>query len=198
MACRSEILVIAFDFSSVYYFQVDLGLLKVGLSASGNSRRRRLQFWGREAEVSFEGLFDDFALCELLLFGEFAQQQLLLGDLKPVQPGVLRPSATAIFKMIINKIRELQDKQPFESFALELSNGRVIQIYDPCQVATSQGERHGEAAIGILYRNGCFEVLDASHVASVSVGVHVKVQEELQQKMDWAKKVLGAGEEQSS
>lgn len=52
--------------------------------------------------------------------------------------------------------------------------------------------------IGILYGSGCFEVLDASHVVSVSVGVHPNVQKELQQRMDRAKEIVGCGEEQSS
>jgi hypothetical protein len=58
---------------------------------------------------------------------------------------------------MIEQIRHLQNKEPFESFALELSNGRVIQIYDRHQVATASGP--GEYVIGILYGSGSFEVI---------------------------------------
>ena len=77
--------------------------------------------------------------------------------------------------MIIEQIRHLQAKRPFEPFALELDNSRIIQIYDPYQLATREGQRVGrgaEAVIGILHHDGSFELLDASHVVSVSAGVH--------------------------
>jgi hypothetical protein len=96
---------------------------------------------------------------------------------------------------MIDQIRHLQNQQPFESFALELANGRVIQICDRHQVATASGPHHGEYVIGILYGSGSFEVINASQIVSVSVGVHPKVEEELQQRMERAKKIIGQAEE---
>jgi hypothetical protein len=98
---------------------------------------------------------------------------------------------------MIEQIRHLQNKEPFESFALELSNGRVIQIYDRHQVATASGAHHGEYVIGILYGSGSFEVINASQIISVSVGVHPKVKEELEQRMERARKIVGQGEQSS-
>ncbi len=95
---------------------------------------------------------------------------------------------------MIEQIRNLQGKSPFESFALELTNGRVIQISYRHQVATAQGDYRGEAVIGILYGNGRFEVISAGQVVSVSVGLHPKIKEELAQRMDRAKKRLGGAE----
>ena len=93
---------------------------------------------------------------------------------------------------MIDQIRHLQNKQPFESFALELSNGRVIQIHDRYQVATSQDTHHGEYVVGILYGSGSFEVINAGQLLSVSVGVHPKVKEELSKRMEEAQKRFGA------
>jgi hypothetical protein len=95
---------------------------------------------------------------------------------------------------MIEQIRHLQNKELFESFALELSNGRVIQIYDRHQVATASGPHHGEYVIGILYGSGSFEVINASQLVSVSVGVHPKVKEELERRMERAKKIVGSGD----
>jgi hypothetical protein len=38
---------------------------------------------------------------------------------------------------MIEQIRHLQAQPPFEPFAIELSKGRVIQIYDPWCVASA-------------------------------------------------------------
>jgi hypothetical protein len=103
--------------------------------------------------------------------------------------------------MIIEQIRHLQAKRPFEPFALELDNSRIIQLYDPYQLASREGQRVGreaEAVIGILHHEGSFEFLDASHVVSVSAGVHPQIQAELDQRMERAKKILGAGQEQNA
>jgi hypothetical protein len=99
---------------------------------------------------------------------------------------------------MIGQIRHLQNKEPFESFALELSSGRIIQIYDAHQVATACGSHHSESVIGILHGGGRFEVISSSQVVSVSVGVHPKVKEELDQRMERAKKIVGQAEEKTS
>jgi hypothetical protein len=93
---------------------------------------------------------------------------------------------------MIDQIRHLQSKVPFETFALELTNGRVIQIHDPHQVATAGGTHHGQSAIGILYSAGSFEVINAGQLLSVSVGVHPKVTQELSNRMAEVQKMFGA------
>jgi hypothetical protein len=40
--------------------------------------------------------------------------------------------------------------------------------------------------IGILHGDGRFELIDADHVIGISVGVHPKVKEELEQRMERA------------
>ena len=71
--------------------------------------------------------------------------------------------------MSIAQIRHLQTQSPGQPFALELASGRVIQIYDPRTVSTSEA---GYGSIGVLHSDGSFEVFGAIHVVSVSVGVH--------------------------
>ena len=87
-----------------------------------------------------------------------------------------------------DQIRHLA-QTPFETFAIELSNGRVIQIHDRHSVATTDGTRPGEAVNGVLHTSGAFEVINASQVASVSVGVHPKVGQQLASRMEWPKKL---------
>ena len=52
--------------------------------------------------------------------------------------------------------------------------------------------------IGVLHKNGSFEVINASQVVSVSVGVHPKVKERLDRRMEWAKKTYGGEEQEAS
>jgi len=58
-----------------------------------------------------------------------------------------------------------------------LADGRVLQIHDRHSVATTDGTRPGEAVIGVLHTSGAFEVINASQVTSISVGVHPKVKQ---------------------
>jgi hypothetical protein len=97
-----------------------------------------------------------------------------------------------------DQIRHLQTRTPFETFAIELANGRVIQIHDRHLVATTDDTRPGEAVIGVLHTSGAFEVINASQVASVSVGVHPKVKQQLASRMEWAKKTFGDKEREAS
>jgi hypothetical protein len=76
---------------------------------------------------------------------------------------------------MINQIRELQARRPFQYFALELSSGRVIQIYDPYCVATGEGST---AKVGILHSDS-FELASVDHIVWVSVGVHHTEEERL-------------------
>ena len=93
---------------------------------------------------------------------------------------------------MIDQIRHLQSRAPFETFAIELANGRIIQIHDRHSVATTDGTHHGEAVIGVLYGKGSFELINANQIASVSVGLHPKVKQELAARMQRAKKSLEA------
>jgi hypothetical protein len=68
---------------------------------------------------------------------------------------------------IIAQIRHLQCEWPAKAFALELANGRLIQIYDPRAVATSEAS-HG--SIGMLHGDGVFETIAVTQIVSVSVG----------------------------
>jgi len=79
---------------------------------------------------------------------------------------------------VIDQIRHLQSREPFETFALELANGRIIQIHDRHEVATAAGT-HGYAVVGVLYETGTFEIINVSQIVSVSVGLHQKVKTEL-------------------
>jgi hypothetical protein len=87
-----------------------------------------------------------------------------------------------------DQIRFLQARVPFETFSIELSNGRVLQIHDRHSVATTDGTRLGEAVIGVLHTSGAFEVINASQVTSVSVGLHPKVKQQLADRMARVKK----------
>jgi hypothetical protein len=98
---------------------------------------------------------------------------------------------------MIDQIRHLQARVPFETFSIELANGRVIQIHDRHLVATTDGTQPGEAVIGVLYASGTFELINASQVASVSVGLHPKVKEQLASRMEWAKKTFETEREAS-
>jgi hypothetical protein len=92
---------------------------------------------------------------------------------------------------MIDQIRHLQSRDPFETFSIELANGRVIQIQDRHLVATTDGARPGEAVIGVLYASGTFELINASQVASVSVGLHPKVKQELASRKERLEKMYG-------
>lgn len=80
---------------------------------------------------------------------------------------------------MIDQIRHLQSRDPFETFSIELTTGRIIQIHDRHEVATAAGTHHGDAVIGVLYESGTFEVLNASQIVAVSVGVHPQVKQQL-------------------
>ena len=58
-------------------------------------------------------------------------------------------------------------------------DGRVLQVHDRHSVATTDGTRPEEAVIGVLHTSGVFEVINASQVVSVSVGLHPKVKQQL-------------------
>jgi hypothetical protein len=92
---------------------------------------------------------------------------------------------------MISQICHLQSSTPFETFSIELTNGRVIQIHDRHSVATTIGTRLEEGMIGILDSDGIFDVINAKAVATVSVGVLPKVKERLDRRMKRAKKTFG-------
>jgi hypothetical protein len=56
----------------------------------------------------------------------------------------------------------------------------------------------GEAVIGVLYTSGAFEVINASQVVSVSVGLHPKVQQQLASRMEWVRERFGAEGKEAS
>jgi hypothetical protein len=98
---------------------------------------------------------------------------------------------------MIEQIRHLQSVRPFETFAIELVNGRVIQVHDRHSVATTDGTRPGEAVIGVLHHSGAFEVVNAGQVLSVSVGLHPKVKQELAERMERVKETFATEREAS-
>ena len=55
---------------------------------------------------------------------------------------------------MIDQFRHLQAQTPFETFSIELANGRVLEIHDRHSVATTDGTRPEEAMIGVLLTNG--------------------------------------------
>src|ERR1700738_2966200 len=87
---------------------------------------------------------------------------------------------------MIDQIRHLQSVVPFETFAIELAKGRVIQVHDKHHVATTEGARNGEGVIGVLYHGGIFELINARQIASV--GLHPKVKADLSERMESARK----------
>ena len=97
---------------------------------------------------------------------------------------------------MIDQIRHLQARVPFETFALELATGRVIQIHDRHLVATTSGTHHGAGVVGVLHENGTFELIDGSQMVSVSVGIHPKVKKELEARRESVRKRFGGGTEQ--
>jgi hypothetical protein len=99
---------------------------------------------------------------------------------------------------MIDQIRHLQARAPFETFAIELANGRVLQIHDGHSVATPDGTRPEEAVIGVLHISGAFEVINASQVVSVSVGLHPKVKQQLASRIERAKKRFGGEAKEAS
>jgi hypothetical protein len=99
---------------------------------------------------------------------------------------------------MIDQIRHLQARSPFETFSIELANGRVLQIHDRHSVATTDGSRPGEAVIGVLHTSGAFEVINASQVVSVSAGLHPKVQQQLASRMERVRERFGAEGKEAS
>jgi hypothetical protein len=93
--------------------------------------------------------------------------------------------------MSLAQIQKLQAARPFQEFALELDNGRIVQIYEWTKVASKHGSRLDQYFVGILRSDGAFEVIDGQHIVSVSVGVHPKVKEDMQRRMERAKKIVG-------
>jgi len=122
-------------------------------------------------------------------------------QLPPALARLLRESGCDAFAVREIGLREANDgeiwryvvqqqaaRAPFETFALELANGRAIQIHERHLVATTSGTHHGEGVIGVLYENGSFELINAGQILSVSVGVHPKVKEELAARMESVRK----------
>jgi hypothetical protein len=61
---------------------------------------------------------------------------------------------------ILDQIRTLQKST--ENFYIELDNGRIIQVYEPASVATS------EDCLGILSNRSGFEIIAAEHIVAVA------------------------------
>ena len=78
---------------------------------------------------------------------------------------------------IINQIRALQLQGL--KFGLELDSGRVIQIHDPFRVATTDGK---ENFVGVLGYDGVFELIETSHVVSVTAGWHPQDKEAFEKR----------------
>jgi hypothetical protein len=91
---------------------------------------------------------------------------------------------------MIDQIRYLQSRQPFETFALELTTGRVIQINERHMVATVEGAQYVDGAVGVLHEKGSFEVISVGHIVNVSAGVHRKVKDELEARKEDVRKTF--------
>jgi hypothetical protein len=52
--------------------------------------------------------------------------------------------------------------------------------------------------IGVLHTSGAFEVINASQVANVSVGLHPKVQQQLASRMERVRERFGAEGKEAS
>jgi hypothetical protein len=87
---------------------------------------------------------------------------------------------------MIDQIRQLQKQS--EPFAIELTSGRVIQIYEPHSVATDE---NGHGTVGVLHGNGAFEIIPVAQIVSVSVGVHPIAKERMEAARERARKLLG-------
>jgi len=96
---------------------------------------------------------------------------------------------------MIEQIRHLQSVEPFETFSIELTTGRIVQIHDRHQVATAEGAHHGDAVIGVLHESGTFELINAGQIASVSVGLHPKFKQQLAARRAQIEKRFGGGSE---
>ncbi|MBV8176074.1 MAG: hypothetical protein JO151_16135 [Verrucomicrobia bacterium] len=100
---------------------------------------------------------------------------------------------------MIEQIRHLQAAKPFEPFALELSSGRIVQIYEPFSVATRDSYGRSPAAssgalIGVLHASGAFEVLATSQIVSLSVGEHPSIKAKRDRQMEHYRKIIGEPE----
>ena len=92
---------------------------------------------------------------------------------------------------LLNEIHKLQAAQPFQEFALELDNGRIVQIYRWGQLASYATHQAGHFYVGVLRGDGAFEVIDGSHIVSVSVGVHPVVKEQRAKQIERFKELTG-------
>jgi hypothetical protein len=93
---------------------------------------------------------------------------------------------------MITQIRELQ-KEGAE-FAIELSSGRVIQIYDPWMVASNKSQKFvGDegGTVAVLHPGGGFEVIAAKQIVAVTKGVHYQEKERMAAAMARAKQIIG-------
>jgi hypothetical protein len=76
---------------------------------------------------------------------------------------------------LIGSIRALQKET--EPFWIELSNGRVIQIYKPATVAIN------ETAVGILWTDTGFELIRPEAITAVGNGIHAKELEKREKRL---------------
>jgi hypothetical protein len=83
---------------------------------------------------------------------------------------------------IIEQIRVLQQKG--EDFWLELSNGRIVQLYTKFSLASTS------AMVAVLYDNG-FELIVAEQIVAVGPGVHAEIQKQLDERFAKARKYIG-------
>lgn len=96
---------------------------------------------------------------------------------------------------MINQIRELQ-KQGTE-FAIELASGRVIQVYDPWNVATEQSQQYiGDkgGTVVVLHSHGAFELISPEQIVAVTKGVHWQEQDRIKARLARAKQIIEPAE----
>jgi hypothetical protein len=76
---------------------------------------------------------------------------------------------------ILDQIRALQ--RSAANFYIELDNGRIVQVYEPATVATT------EDCLGILSNRSGFEIIAAEHIVAVGSGVHPTEEEKRRQRL---------------
>lgn len=81
-------------------------------------------------------------------------------------------------EITIGSIRALQKEA--SNFWMELSSGRIVQIYSVASVATT------EEGVGILWERGAFEVIAADQIIAVGKGMHAETEERIKKRMaEW-------------
>jgi hypothetical protein len=97
---------------------------------------------------------------------------------------------------MITQIRELQKLGA--EFAIELSSGRVIQIYDPWMVATEKNQQYvgaEDGTVAILHSGGAFELIASDQIVAVTKGVHWQEEDRIKARRARVRQIIEGKEE---